>query len=231
MADRRIYAGYYRRYDGKVIYVVTMAKDADTDEGIVIWTPNVYSGKRTYYTLSKRSFCEDILIDGVRHPKFKRQTQMRITASAIENFEEDGFVRPVRKIEVHTEDGYDDWHRPSASSYHEYAKKLCENYRFSRAKYALCVTEKRYIGISKEDFRELKSDLLFLQNCLKTVLNDYADYFDDRFVKGSSIRKYAQAHGLNRGSVDHLQRKFFTALAQALRERDAADNRSRLQVK
>ena len=73
--------------------------------------------------------------------------------------------------------------------------------------------------------------MLFLQNCLKTVLSDYANYYDERFVKGSSIRKYAQAHGLNRGSVDHLQRKFFTALAQALRERDAADNRSRLQVK
>ena len=45
MVDRRIYAGDYRRYDGKVIYVVTMAKDADTDEGVVIWTPNVYSDK------------------------------------------------------------------------------------------------------------------------------------------------------------------------------------------
>lgn len=32
MADRRIYAGYYRRYDGKVIYAVTIAKDADTGE-------------------------------------------------------------------------------------------------------------------------------------------------------------------------------------------------------
>ena len=38
MADRRIYAGYYRRYDGKMIYVVTMAKDANTDEEVVIWT-------------------------------------------------------------------------------------------------------------------------------------------------------------------------------------------------
>ena len=231
MADRRIYAGYYRRYDGKVIYVVTMAKDADTDEDVVIWTPNVYSDKRTYYTTSKGSFCQSALIDGMRQPKFKRQTQMRITASAIENFEEDGFVRPVRKADAHTEDGYDDWHMPCASSYQEYVKKLCEGYRFSYAKYALCIKEKRYIGISKEDFQELKSDLLFLQNCLKTVLSDYANYYDERFVKGSSIRKYAQAHGLNRGSVDHLQRKFFTALAQALRERDAADNRSLLQVK
>ena len=121
MADRRIYAGYYRRYDGKVIYVVTMAKDADTDEEVVIWTPNVYSDKRAYYTMSKGSFCQSVLIDGVRQLKFKRQTQMRITASAIENFEEDGFVRPVRKAAAHTEDGYDDWHRPSAGTYYEYA--------------------------------------------------------------------------------------------------------------
>ena len=231
MTDRRIYAGYYRRYDGKVIYVVTMAKDADTDEEIVIWTPTVYSDKRVYYTMSKRSFCEDILIDGVRQPKFKRQTQMRIATSAIENFEEDGFVRPARKAAAHTEDGYDDWHRPSAGTYHEYAKQVCERYRFSRAKYALCVKEKRYIGISREDFQELKSDLIFVQNCLKTVLSDYANYFDERFVKGLSIRKYAQAHGLNRGSVDHLQRKFFAAFARVLRERDEADGRSRLQVK
>ena len=82
---------------------------------------------------------------------------MRITASAVENFEEDGFVRPVRKTDAHTEDGYDDWRRPSADTYHEYAKQVCEGYRFSRAKYALCVKEKRYIGISREDFRELKT--------------------------------------------------------------------------
>lgn len=231
MADRRIYAGYYRRYDGKVIYAVTIAKDADTDEEVVIWTPNVYLNKRAYYTMSKCSFCDCVFVDGVRQPKFKRQTQMRITASAIENFEEDGFVRPVRKADAHTEDEYDDWHRPSAGTYYAYAKQLCEGYRFSRAKYLLCVKEKRYIGISREDFQELKSDLLFLQNCLKTVLSDYANYFDERFVKGLSIRKYAQAHGLNRGSVDHLQRKFFAALAQALRERDEADGRNRLQVK
>ena len=178
--------------------------------------------------MSKGPFCESVLIDGVRQPKFKRQTQMRITASAIENFEEDGFVRPVRKAAAHTEDGYDDWYRSSAGTYYEYAKKLCEGYRFSRAKYTLCVKEKRYIGISKEDFRELKNDILFLKSCLGTVLNDYADYFEERFAKGLSIRKYAQAHGLNRGSVDHLHRKFFAAFAQALKERDEAEGQNRL---
>lgn len=156
---------------------------------------------------------------------------MKISVSAIESFEEDGFLRPAQKTNAHTEEGYDDWRRPRAATYCEYAKQLCEGYRFSQAKYNLCVREKRYIGISKEDFRELKGDLLFLRNCLKTVLSDCAGYFEERFVKGLSIRKYAQAHGLNRGSVDHLQRKFFAALAQALKGRDEADNKNRLQVK
>jgi len=62
---------------------------------------------------------------------------------------------------------------------------------------------------------------------VKTVLKDYAGYFDERFIQGLSIRKYAQAHGLNRGSVDHLQRKFFTALATTLKERDEAEGTSR----
>ena len=166
MADRRIYAGYYRRYDGKMIYVVTIAKDADTDEDIVIWTPTTFSEKRAYYTMSKRSFCEYISVGGVRKAKFKRQTQMRMPPSVAEGFEEDGFVRPVRRTSTHIEE-YDDWHRPNAGTYYEYAKKLCEGYRFSKAKYTLCVKEKRYIGISKGDFQELKSDLLFLRNCLK----------------------------------------------------------------
>ena len=160
MADRRIYAGYYRRYDGKMIYVVTMAKDADTDEDIVIWTPTVFSEKRAYYTMSKQSFCEYVSVGGVRKAKFKRQTQMKVSSSIVESFEEDGFIRPQRKTNTCIEE-YDSWHRPNADTYYEYAKKLCAGYRFSRAKYALCIKEKRYIGILKNDFRELKSDLLF----------------------------------------------------------------------
>lgn len=150
--------------------------------------------------------------------------------SVAEGFEEDDFIRPQRRTNTRIEE-YDDWHRPNADTYYKYAKKLCEGYRFSNAKYALCVKEKRHIGISKGDFKELKSDLLFLKRCLKTVLSDYAGYFEERFVQGLSIRKYAQAHDLNCGSVDHLQRKFFAALAQALKERDEADGRNRLKVK
>ena len=38
MAERKIRAGYYRRYDGKVVYVISLATDADTGEEMVIWT-------------------------------------------------------------------------------------------------------------------------------------------------------------------------------------------------
>ncbi|MGN8969543.1 hypothetical protein [Intestinimonas sp. HCP28S3_D6] len=89
------------------------------------------------------------------------------------------------------------------------AKDLCKNYNFDRSKYRLCVKEKRFAAITRSDFAKLKEDLQFLDNALKTVLAEYKDYFQERFVDGLSIRKYAVAHQLNRRSIDHLQKKFF----------------------
>ena len=71
-------------------------------------------------------------------------------------------------------------------------------------------------------------DLQFLDNAMKTVLSEYRDSFRERFVEGLSIRKYAEAHQLNRGSVDYLQKKFFSALARLLKERDEAEGKCRL---
>ena len=42
-------------------------------------------------------------------------------------------------------------------------------------------------------------------------------------MDGLSIRKYAEAHQLNRGSMDYQQKKFFFALARLLKERDEAE--------
>lgn len=36
MAERKTHAGYYRRYDRKVVYVSSLATDADTGEESVI---------------------------------------------------------------------------------------------------------------------------------------------------------------------------------------------------
>ena len=47
-------------------------------------------------------------------------------------------------------------------------------------------------------------------------------------MDGLSIRKYAEAHQLNRGSVDYQQKKFFSALASLLKERDEAEGTCRL---
>lgn len=56
MAGRRISAGYYRRYDRKVVYVIALATDADTGEESVIWTTYPFADVPKYYTSSKNPF-------------------------------------------------------------------------------------------------------------------------------------------------------------------------------
>ena len=229
MAGRRICAGYYRRYDGKVVYVVSLATDADTGEESVIWTAYPFADIPRYYTSSKKSFCAFVEVNGERKAKYKRLLNMRISAEAIERLEDEGFRGPVRKNQTRQMDEeYDSREYQQAATYHAYAKDLCENYNFDRNKYRLCVKEKRLAAITRSDFAKLKEDLQFLDNAMKTVLSEYRDYFQERFVEGLSIRKYAEAHHLNRGSVDYRQKKFFSALAQLLKERDEAEGRCRL---
>ena len=229
MAGRRICAGYYRLYDGKVVYVISTATDADTGEETVIWTSYPFADVPRYCTSSKKSFCAFVKVDGERKAKYKRQINMKISAAAIERLEDEGFRGPVRKRHRRQlDEEYDSREYQQSLTYHAYAKELCENYTFDWNKYHLCVKEKRYAAITRSDFAKLKEDLQFLDNALKTILSEYRDYFRERFVDGLSIRKYAEAHQLNRGSVDYLQKKFFSALARLLKERDEADGKCRL---
>ena len=228
MAGRRICAGYYRRYDGKVVYVISTATDADTGEETIIWTSYPFADVPRYCTSSKKSFCAFVKVDGERKAKYKRQINMKISAAAIERLEDEGFRGPVRKRHRRQlDEEYDSREHQQSLTYHAYAKELCENYTFDWNKYHLCVKEKRYAAITRSDFAKLKEDLQFLDNALKTILSEYRDYFRERFVDGLSIRKYAEAHQLNRGSVDYLQKKFFSALARLLKERDEADGKCR----
>lgn len=55
MAGRRICAGYYRRYDRKVVYVVSLAIDADTVEETAVWTAYPFADVPRYYTSSQSS--------------------------------------------------------------------------------------------------------------------------------------------------------------------------------
>ena len=83
--------------------------------------------------------------------------------------------------------------------------------------------KRRFVAITRSGFAKLKEDLQFLDNTLKTVLSEYQDYFREWFIDDLSIRKYAEDHQLNRGSVDYLQKKFFSAVACLLKERDEAE--------
>ncbi len=158
---------------------------------------------------AKKSFCAFVEVDGERKAKYKRLMNMKISEVAIERLEDEGFRGPVRKRQRRQmEEEYDSCRYQQSLTYHAYAKDLCENYNFDRSKYRLCVNEKRFAAITRSDFAKLKEDLQFLDNALKTVLLEYQDYFRERFVVGLSIRKYAETHQLNRGSVNYLQKVF-----------------------
>ena len=105
MTERKIRAGYYRRYDGKVVYVASLATDVDTGEESVIWTTYPFAAVPRYYTSSKKSFCAFVEVNGDRRAKYKLLLNMKISGEAIERLEEEGFRGPVRGWPVHSQVG------------------------------------------------------------------------------------------------------------------------------
>ena len=157
MAGRRICAGYYRRYDGKVVHVVSLATDSDTSEETVIWTAYPFADSPRYWTSSKKSFCAFVEVNGERRAKYKRLTNMKISETAIERLEGEGFQGPVRKRQRRPlEEEYDSREYQRSRTHLAYAKDLCENYNFDWSKYRLCVKEKRFAAITRSDFVKLK---------------------------------------------------------------------------
>ena len=96
MAGRRISAGYYRRYDGKVVYVVSLATDADTGEETVIWTTYPFAEVPKYYTSSKNSFCAFVEVNGERKAKYKRLLNIPLLQPPEDVFGETTFAVAVR---------------------------------------------------------------------------------------------------------------------------------------
>ena len=95
--------------------------------------------------------------------------------------------------------------------------------------YKMSMKEKRVLGFEdKRDFLAVKEDLKFIDLCLRTTLKEYADYFKERFEESKSIRKYAEEHKLNRGSVAYTQKKLIATLSNLFEERDRADGKLRL---
>ena len=81
MALKRVFAGFYTRYDGKPIFVVRVLKDIDTGESIVVCKDASFSKEDNehYYLIRYTSFCEQVEVDGVLRDKYVRQTRARST--------------------------------------------------------------------------------------------------------------------------------------------------------
>lgn len=228
--DKRVYAGYYKRYDGKLFYVVTMAKDGVTGEDMVIYMPYSIRNDENYLTISKKQFCEPVMVDGKLRARYKRQTQMRVEQDFIDSLENDLLPTPKRqRVPRPDEEKYREYR--TATNYYDYAKDLCVNYLVDLRKYKF---SKNYyddfIALSKKEMEIVYEDLKFIKTCFQTVLRDYAEFFNERFIKRLSIRKYAEAHNMNRGSVENIQRKMYKKLSALLYERDQADGKVRIKT-
>ena len=224
MAERRVFAGYYKRYDGKPIFVVRVLKDIDTGEAIVVCKDASFSREDNehYYLIRYASFCEKVEVDGELRDKYVRQTRREIDASI-------GFPEPKSKRFTFVDDEYENRFIRCSQTYYEYAKDVCENYRIDMQRYRLIRERKQYIGVhDREEYQAMREDLAFLQQSLKTVLHDYAEIFKKRFSEGLSIRKTADALQINRGAVERRQNALYLAFASLLRQRDKADGICRL---
>ena len=229
--NKRLFAGYYKKYDDSLIYVVTVVTDVDTGVESVIFHEGAYAEKVKFKSMSKESFCEMVEVDGELVDKFTRKTNMKVSEAHNENIIEAGFKPPMKKREKEDDDiealGYRMFR--CSPDYVSYAKDLLENYRVDIKRYKLCVQYGRCIGVpSKEAFQHLKEDITFLRDCFKTVLVEYHQFMKERYLEGKSIRKYADEHGINRGSVVYLNQKMINAFAAELRKRDESDGIRRL---
>ena len=110
MAERRVFAGYYKRYDGKPIFVVRMLRDIDTGEAIVVCKDASFSREDNehYYLIHYASFCEKVEVDGELRDKYVRQTRREIDTSIVREVYEDGFPEPKSKRFTYVDDEYED---------------------------------------------------------------------------------------------------------------------------
>lgn len=108
MALKRVFAGFYTRYDGKPIFVVRVLKDIDTGESIVVCKDASFSKEDNehYYLIRYASFCEQVEVDGVLRDKYVRQTRREIDEGTVREVYEDGFLEPKSKPFTYVDDEY-----------------------------------------------------------------------------------------------------------------------------
>ena len=226
--NKRIYSGIYRRYDGKEIQVIISAKNIDTGEEMLVCKRRNHGEPKDYFTISIASFCETVETPKGPKPKYTRQTQHRESDAELEYYNDLGFDQTSRLKRRHRRDTTDEYPvvrtLHMSESYPEYARELCEYHLADTRRVRLCMENKMFYGVSQKEYDILLEDLRFTNSCFKTVLKEYSELFYGCYgSKQLSIRKYAEEHQMNRGSVVYLQEKMVKAFAKELKERDNAD--------
>ena len=226
--SKRVFAGYYERYDLVNIHVAMVVDDVDTGEKVVLFT---YEGKYDdgkNHAISLKSFCEEVEYHGKVYPKFKRKTQRYKNDYYEDEIAEAGLKVPRRHVKKEKHDYIIRTCR-SCASYEEYAKDMCVHYNEDLSRFNQTVKAKRWVGVmGKPEFDALKEDLTFLQDSFKTSLKPHLPLFKLLYIKGISIRACAEELGKNRGSIEYAKNKMLDELTALLKHRDETDNVSRL---
>ena len=233
----KVKPGIYRVYNGPPVEVIMMVPEADTGKEFVICKKWRFVRNKDYFVVSKENFYSEIEDKfGKKHQRYKYTDFYEEQPSNLEDIAEDGFNVRDRIVRMHEKaHRFDDSylkHRTlrSSRSYVDYAKDIFEHVTEDRARIELCRSEKKYIGLKKEEFKTLAEDLKYFDLCMKGPLAPFADFINERFgEEPKSIREYAAAHDINRGSVEHIQRKMILAFAEELKKRDEADGIKRIQ--
>ena len=123
MALKRVFAGFYTRYDGKPIFVVRVLKDIDTGESIVVCKDASFAKEDNehYYLIRYASFCEQVEVDGVLRDKYVRQTQREIDEGTVREVYEYGFSESKSKPFTYVDDEYAERTIRCSRTYYEYA--------------------------------------------------------------------------------------------------------------
>ena len=232
----KVKPGIYRVYNGSPVEVIMMVPEPETGKEFVICKKWRFVRNKDYFVVSKEKFYSEVEDKyGQKHQLYRYDDSYEEQLSNLEDIEEDGFNVRERIIRMEKKaHRFDDTYLKSrrlrsSPSYTEYAKEILLHKTKDEARVRLCRSEKKYVGIKKEDYNILVSDLKFLDICLKGPLAPFADFINERFgEEPKSIREYAAAHDINRGSVEHIQRKMILAFAEELKRRDEADGIKRI---
>jgi len=202
--------GKYESADGKKVFVLDVALNEATGEETVLFY--IDNGAQRLRVLSREMFENKYTVFKLRVPRREAKSYL---------FTYDDFKSSVPKPREF---------KPQPS-YLDYAKYIIANYAADRRLLDMGKRQKKLVGLRLQDAVMISADHDFLHDCLSNLLSEYKDFVKGCFFDGQSIREYAAAHNLNRGSVEYLRKKFFRDFAYLLERRDKTEDIVRIRRK